>query len=250
MTSSTIVSWPDFKLIAHRGASAVAPENTLPALYAAHAMGALWVEFDVVLSQDGEPFIFHDERLERTTNGRGFVADTPASVLKSLDAGSWFSPAYKNTPIATLAEWLVCAAKLKMAINLEIKPLDHREVLLVDVIMEALAKYWPENLPPPLLSSFSINALSYVRSRFPDAKLGLLLEKWRSDWQHLADELACSTVNLASRAFNRARVRAIHESGRIALAYTINDIKQAQRLFAIGVDGVFSNHVDFLEEFI
>ncbi|NNM59789.1 MAG: glycerophosphoryl diester phosphodiesterase [Legionellales bacterium] len=239
--------WPELKLIAHRGASAARPENTLPALYAAHEMGAKWVEFDVVLSKDGQPFVFHDEHLERTTNGHGLVANTLAADLKKLDAGEWYSQEYKNTRIPTLSEWLISAAELGFAINLEIKPLDHRETLLVDVTLEELAICWSASLPSPLITCFSTDVLSYVRACSPNAKLGLLMHQWRDDWKLMANQLACTTVHLERHEINSERVREIHESNRFVLAYTVNDIKQAQDLLALGVDGVFSNHVEFLE---
>src|SRR5476651_1884741 len=98
--------WPVSKLIAHRGASAVAPENTLIALEKAHELGAAWIEADVRLTLDNEVIIFHDDTLNRCTNGRGLVRKTPYSVIAGLDAGSWFSPAYAGEKVSTLDQWL------------------------------------------------------------------------------------------------------------------------------------------------
>ena len=82
--------WPWPRVIAHRGGGQFAPENTLAALRKGHALGFRGVEFDVMLSADAVPVLIHDETLERTTSGRGNVADTAAAVLTTLDAGAWF----------------------------------------------------------------------------------------------------------------------------------------------------------------
>ena len=110
----------DFTIIAHRGASAYYPENTLPSFEGAIAMGADMVELDVQLTSDKEVVVFHDEKISRCTDGRGKIADHTLAKLKKLDAGSWFDKKFQNTRIPTLAEVLgVC--KNKIAVNIEIK---------------------------------------------------------------------------------------------------------------------------------
>jgi len=110
----------DFTIIAHRGASAYFPENTLPAFEAAMNMGADMVELDVQLTSDKEVVVFHDEKLSRCTDGGGRVSNWSLAGLKKLDAGSWFDKKFKNTRIPTLAEALdLC--KNKIAVNIEIK---------------------------------------------------------------------------------------------------------------------------------
>lgn len=233
-------------LIAHRGASAHAPENTLAAMQLAKKMGATWVEFDVALSKDGQAFIFHDELLTRTTNGRGVFAQTTAAQLSLLDAGTWFSEKYQFTNIPTLKELLLVLAELGLSMNLEIKPMDNRIELLVDIILTTLENDWPANLAPPLISSFSVDALRLVRARNKTIHVALLLDKWRKDWQVLADELSCCSIHLNRNLVTPARVAAIHSTRRAVVCYTVNDIKTANKLFAQGVDGVFSNYVDLL----
>ena len=110
------------RVIGHRGAAAAAPENTLVSLQKAKELGASWVEFDVKLTRDGVPILMHDERLERTTDGRGEVALTTLNDLQKLDAGGWFGPAFRGEPVPTLEAALALCAELGLGINVEIKP--------------------------------------------------------------------------------------------------------------------------------
>src|SRR5690348_4859908 len=104
--------------LAHRGASASAPENTLAAFKAAKEQGARWLEFDVMLAACGEAVIFHDETLERTTNGQGFLHDYPYHFLKTLDAGSWFGPRFAGERIPTFKETVDFIIEANLSANI------------------------------------------------------------------------------------------------------------------------------------
>src|SRR5919112_1912922 len=106
--------------VAHRGYSAVAPENTLPAFAAAGPAGATLVEFDVRTTADGVPVVIHDRTVDRTTNGTGAVWELTADEVRALDAGSWFSPAYAGVRVPLLTEVLDMLAGARLL--LEIKP--------------------------------------------------------------------------------------------------------------------------------
>ncbi len=118
--------WPVTQLIAHRGASAIAPENTLAALEKAHEMGMAWVEADVRLTLDNEVIVFHDEKLDRCTNGQGLVKKTSYEIIAKLDAGSWFSDHYAGEKVPRLEQWLTVAAKLGLGIILDLKAKEQR----------------------------------------------------------------------------------------------------------------------------
>ncbi|MGC1818128.1 MAG: glycerophosphodiester phosphodiesterase family protein, partial [Casimicrobiaceae bacterium] len=96
-------AWPYPKLVAHRGAGKLAPENTLAALRVGHAHGYRMAEFDVKLSADGVAFLLHDGTLDRTTNGKGRADALTWRELAQLDAGSWHSPVYAGETLPTLA---------------------------------------------------------------------------------------------------------------------------------------------------
>ena len=114
--------WPYPRIVAHRGAGKVAPENTLAALRLGHAHGHRMAEFDVKLSADGVAFLLHDATLERTTDGSGRADGRTWRELSQLDAGAWHSPAYAGEPLPTLAAVARFCRANGMAVNIEIKP--------------------------------------------------------------------------------------------------------------------------------
>ena len=128
-------------VIAHRGASGQAPENTLASLYKAHDIGVNYVEFDVTLSADKQPVIFHDATLERTTNGQGVINEKTWADLKPLDAGSWFSPDYAGEPIPNLSQYLEALAETGLYFNLEIKPSQGDGLMTAQVVCDELKKF-------------------------------------------------------------------------------------------------------------
>ena len=115
-------------VIGHRGAAAFAPENTLESIRTAAEIGAKWVELDVKLTKDSIPIIFHDDTLERTTSGYGPVAEASWNDIKELEAGMWFSEGFTNVSVPTLEDALEEILKLKLGVNLEIKPCPGHEV--------------------------------------------------------------------------------------------------------------------------
>ena len=110
------------RLIGHRGAAALAPENTLASIRAAAESGVSWVEVDAKLSRDRVPMLMHDATLERTTTAQGPVADLTAAELGRLDAGSRFAPRFAGEPVPSLMQCLSECRALGLGLDLEIKP--------------------------------------------------------------------------------------------------------------------------------
>ena len=106
MAAMTITAQSQIEIVVHRGANALAPENTIASTDSALKYGAKWIELDVRKSKDGVLFNLHDETLDRTTNGKGKLAEMKAKDVRKLDAGSWFSPKFANTPLPSIAEML------------------------------------------------------------------------------------------------------------------------------------------------
>ena len=232
----------DIQLIAHRGASAHAPENTLAAFETAEAMGARWIEFDVMLSADGEAFVFHDETLHRTTNGQGQVGLVSAEYVSSLNAGSWFSNDFNLEKVPTFRETLAWFAHREVQANIEIKPYPGRTQETTLAVLSHLHLYWPQGKTHPLVSSFDVEALRLCRCMVPELPLGLLLDDWRDDALQLAGELGCVSVNLSKRIVTLERVRLLKQQGYAVCVYTVNRRREALRYLGWGVNAVFSNY--------
>lgn len=228
-------------IIAHRGASALAPENTLAAFQKAYEIGAKWVEFDVMLAACGEAVVIHDETLDRTTNGRGNVCDYPYSYLQTLDAGSWFNPIFSGEKIPTLTEVIKLLHHLKLAANIEIKPVLGCEEDTVKKVLQVIESYWQKDMKPPLISSFSWTVLEYVRKYSHTHFLAYLMHEWQMDWKKSCDELNCISVHVNHNILNQMRINEIKATNRFVLSYTVDDLQMARQLFEWGVDALFSN---------
>ena len=234
------------KFIAHRGASLIAPENTLVSLREAKKQGASYVEFDVQLTGDGHPVVFHDSELDRTTNGRGKVSDVDYETIARLDAGSWFNEKFKNERVPTLADYLQCAADSRLGINVELKGTRDQARQLAKVVVESLDFYWSSDLPEPLISSASIFCLQAVKSISSDYWLGYIMDKWETHWIDIINPLHCISLHLAHELLTPERIHAIKAAKKLLLAYTVNDPLLANRLLQMGVDAIFSDSIYFI----
>jgi glycerophosphoryl diester phosphodiesterase len=235
------------QIIAHRGASAYAPENTLAAFKKARDLGSKWLEFDVVLSEDGTPFVFHDSSVKRTTNGKGKIAGLSCEYLKDLDAGSWFSKQFQGEVIPTLQQAIAFLARNKMQANIELKPTPGKEQETAVAVLSAINQYWPEDTHRPLVSSFNHQALGLVRTFDPDIPLGFLMDEWDDEGLKQAKEMDCVSIHTNFKSLNKARVKKAKNEGFKLLAYTVNNKKIANKLLRWGVDSVFSDYPDLLQ---
>jgi glycerophosphoryl diester phosphodiesterase len=183
----------------------------------------------------------HDDTLDRTTNGRGAVADMPWAEMKALDTGSWFSPAFAGTHITTLVELLLFARENNVQLNLELKPCPGRARATTMVALIEAHKIWPESAPSPLISSFDIESLKIAAQLQPGWPRGLLLDAWREDWQELATVTQASILNVNAEVLTPERQQMFRQSQTPFLAYTVNDPVRAKSLLQGGAQAVFSD---------
>ena len=237
------------KVIGHRGACAYAPENTLESLHTAAELNVAWVEFDVKLTRDEVPVIFHDETLERTTNGSGNMADIDYADLQHLECGSWFADSFTGIKIPTLEEAVEVCLQHNLGINLEIKPCPGREKETAEIALDQLSQIWDEN-DKILISSFQHICLEAARDMAPGWARGLLLggEELDPNWKELADYLDVKTVNIASNLAKREIIEDIIDEDLHPLVYTINDPLEARKFQSWGVASMFSDSPDVILE--
>jgi len=245
------------KVIGHRGAAAYAPENTLESIHTAADIGVEWVELDVKLTKDSVPIIFHDDTLDRTTNGSGLVADTDYEDIKQLEAGSWYAESFTGIKIPTLEETIEVLINLNLGLNLEIKPCPGREKETAEITLDVLSQYWDDH-ERLLISSFqhvSLEAAGHVAN---DWARGLLLAPEGGDdgneqtinpnWKDIADYLDVKTVNVGTRIATRDIIEEIIDLNYHPLVYTVNDPMEGRQFQSWGVDAMFSDEPDVILE--
>jgi len=232
------------RVIGHRGAAALAPENTLAGMRVAHRLGARWVEFDIRLSADGQCIVLHDDTIERTSDGRGAAAQMSLAALRRYDAGAWFDERFAGERIPSFLEVIELLSELGLGANVEIKPAAGHEAETARATVAVLRRSWPEHLPPPLLSSFSPLALEAARDAAPEIARGHLFGRVPANWHAEVERLGCVTVHCDEARLDRATARAIMAGGYPLLAYTVNRPERARELVGWGLSAVFTDCPD------
>ena len=230
------------KIWAHRGASAYAPENTMPAFRKAIELGADGIELDVHLSRDGEVMVCHDDTVERCTGQKGKVRRMTREQLKALDCCYTF-PEYRGTQMPTLREVYELIAPTRLTVNVELKPGG-----LLDRGLErkciALAEEFGMT-ERVIYSSFHFTCLHRLRRFDPDIPNALLYESWKS--------LLIRRLNHRARTalhpefvdmFRKEAVERIHRAGQKVNVWTVNEPEDVKRLAELGVDAIITNKPD------
>lgn len=231
------------EIIAHRGFSAEAPENTVAALQAGLDAGADAVEFDLHAARDGTPVLLHDDKLNRTTDGRGKVVDRTASELARLDAGSWFGPAFEGEPLPTLADALAAVGHRAGRIYAELKGATRTDDVerVARVVEEAgLAE-------KTVFISMDWTALDRLRRTVSDALIGYIVDKRsraRGAIERAADDRR-ALLDFDARILLSAPTWADKAVARgIPLAtWTVDSAQDATELLSMGVPRITTNRV-------
>jgi glycerophosphoryl diester phosphodiesterase len=233
--------WPRPLILAHRGASAYAPENTLAAFELALEQGAHGVELDAKLSADGEVVVIHDESVERTTNGHGRVSQVELSALRELDAGSFFSDRFKGEKIPTLVEVFETLGKHAI-INVELTNYKTPRDGLADRVCELVQRFGLQE--SVLFSSFLPSNLKRTRNLLPDTPRGLLaLGGWIGWWArsfgfNFGDYQA---LHPGLRDVTPQQIARVHRLKRHIYVWTVNVAEDMRRFIGWGVDGIITD---------
>jgi glycerophosphoryl diester phosphodiesterase len=234
--------------IAHRGASTVAPANTLAAFEKAVELGADGIEFDVHLSADGVPVVVHDATVDATTDGSGQVAEMTLAQLKQLDAGSWFDPAFVGERIPTLEEVLETMGS-RLLLNVELKSISLRDEGLERATVAQIKRHGLDERV--LFSSFNPFSLRRLKKIAPHIPVGLLyapnlMLPLRRAWlaplaPHEARHPEHTMVDAPYIAWARRR-------GYRVNVWTVDDPSEMRHLITLGVDGIITNVPDVLRD--
>jgi glycerophosphoryl diester phosphodiesterase len=244
--SKFVVRWsmynqlPSPAIIAHRGASAHAPENTLAAFQLALRQQADGIEMDTQLTSDGQVVVFHDQTVNRTTEGSGRVREKSLAELRELDAGSHFDIAFRGEPIPTLEEVFELLGT-QIFINIELSNYGALFNSLPEKVASLVRRYGMG--PRILFSSFNPIALRRIQRLVPGAPLGLLayqgkkgalargfLGKALVPYQSLHSALPDVSPEMVKRA---------HKENRRLFVFNVHQSAEMRRLFRMEVDGIF-----------
>lgn len=249
---SSLPPWPYPRWVAHRGAGKLAPENTLAAFRVGASHGYRMFECDVKLSSDGVPFLLHDSTLQRTTNAKAqwgaalsaVAGDYPWSALSQLDAGGWHSRSFAGEPIPTFSAIAHYCIANGYFLNIEIKPTPGTERRTGEVVAEHAAVLWKKAAVQPLLTSFNPEALEGAQAAEPQLPRGLLLDTLWKGWLETAQTLECRAIVCNHSLWDPSTVTQAKSAGFRTLSYTVNDEWAAERLIALGTDGIITDRVD------
>ena len=236
--------WPYPRMIAHRGAGKLAPENTLAAMRLGHSFGYNMFEFDVKLTQDHIPVLLHDTNLDRTTNAAGRAGDYRLSELAQLDAGSWHSLRYAGEPIPTLQNIANYLVNNGLTCNVEIKPSPGDETITGTIVAQLTQQYWQAASSKPVLSSFSFDSLEAARAACPALPRGFLTNELPDNWLQLLTDLDCTSLHLSQRCVTQELVTDVKKAGFRVAVWTVNTAAATQELLQWGVDSVITDCVD------
>jgi glycerophosphoryl diester phosphodiesterase len=229
---------------AHRGFSKVAPENTMAAFNLAARAGADGVELDVQMTRDGVLVVIHDERLERTTDGGGWVKDYTWVEVKSLDAGSWFSPAYRGERVPSLREVLEWIRDTDMVVNIELKNSVVRYRGMEEKGVEEVERLGLERRV--VFSSFNHESLRQLHLYRPQLELAALYDKPLFEPWNYALHLGVTGLHPHHSLVTEKMVTSCRAYGIRVRTYTVDHSNLMRRFLAVGVDAVITNLPDRL----
>jgi glycerophosphoryl diester phosphodiesterase len=235
-------------IIAHRGISAKAPENTLASFnLAATVPGIDMVELDVRLTRDEEVIVLHDRTLQRTTTGNGIAGKYTLSELRSYDAGSWFDPSFRDERIPTLREILQAVGQSRW-VDIEIKSdpfhRDRRGLLerrVVEIVEQCEMK------DRVFYSSFDHQLVANLKRMVPEAVTGVLynlLHDFGRSPSKLARRADASIFICGKGELQSSMIEDARRNGIAVYVYTLNSVKDAQKMIQLGVDGIISDNAD------
>ncbi|MBT8040092.1 MAG: glycerophosphoryl diester phosphodiesterase membrane domain-containing protein [Gammaproteobacteria bacterium] len=221
------------EVMAHRGASAAAPENTLAAISGAIESGAQWVEIDVQEAADGDIVVIHDSDLKKVGGVPMVVADSTVRELKWVDVGSWFDLSFNQERIPTLREVLdLC--KDRIGVNIELKYYGSETRLEQSVAEIVDAAGMTDQV---MAMSLSLPGARKMKSLRPDWKVGLLSSVSLGD----LGKLDVDFLALNARVATRPLVRRLHAQGKQVFAWTVNDAVGISAMAGRGVDAIITD---------
>lgn len=230
-------AWPYPRIVAHRGGGTLYPENTLGALRMGAALGFKGVEFDVMLAGDGTPVLIHDETVDRTTDGKGAVPGMSFAQLSAFRIS-------ESERIPKYEDAVRLCRDLGLWANVEIKPAKGHERATGEAVAKMTAELWRGAPLPPVLSSFSVEALEAAKAAAPDLPRGYLVVRIPENWRETMARLGCVALHCNRKALSTDLAHEIRAAGYAILCWTVNDRRQARKLLQRGASCIVTDRLD------
>lgn len=234
-------------MIAHRGASIDAPENTLEAYALAADAGFGWIEVDTQLTQDGQPVMMHDFTVDRSTNGTGYVCELTLDQMRALDAAP-HHPAYRGATVPTLAQTIELCLARDLGLVLELKPIWGADIETALAVADLLNRMWPRDNGKLVVTSFASLVLLTMRQAAPWVPLGFATEIVPANPKACMEMLGVSTFHLNYGFALRQGIDRLLAAGAQVAVATVNDADIARQLLAMGAQGVMTDSIDLLRQ--
>jgi glycerophosphoryl diester phosphodiesterase len=230
-------------VIAHRGASGHAPENTMAAFERAVELGVVFIETDLHLTRDARFVAIHDESLERTTNGRGKVSDFTLAELRRLDTGLWYDRQYMGQRILTLEDILEFGRKRDVVFYLEVKY--EAAWGMHHALVGALQK--EQDAARTIVISFDASTIESVRKLDASIMTGLLIDEGsQTDAVRKALDVGARQLCPHARLVTHEFVEQTHRADLLLATWTVDDPEEMRRVISVGADGVMTDFPDRL----
>ncbi|MGF7048285.1 glycerophosphoryl diester phosphodiesterase [Paenibacillus sp. DS2015] len=233
---------------AHRGASAVCPENTMASFIKSLDLGATGIETDVQMTKDGQLVLIHDEAINRTTHGQGWVKDMTLEEISAQDAGSWFGDSFKGERIPTLAELLELLRERDTILNIELKNGIFMYPGMEDKVVNLVREFGMAERV--VFSSFNHYSLVYCKSIAPEIRTGILyMEGLYRPWDYAAS-VGADALHAIHFAVLPEFVAEAAEHGKDYHPFTVNDPDRMKALIEAGVSGIITDYPDQLAKLL
>ncbi|SES01622.1 glycerophosphodiester phosphodiesterase [Psychrobacillus sp. OK032] len=228
------------KIYAHRGCSGTFPENTIAAFKAAARLPIHGVEFDVHMTKDGELVVIHDESINRTSNGSGFIKDMTLKEIQNYDFGIWFSNNFKGEKVPTLREVLYVFKDTHHHINIELKSDVFPYVGMEQKVLEMLKQYRLEDRV--VISSFNHEMIQNVKKQAPHIETAILFMEVMVAPHEYAQIVGADALHAFFPTALRKMGKEVIASGKQLRVFTVNEETYADMLHAVGVHAIFTDY--------
>jgi len=233
-------------MVAHRGFSGGAPENTMAAFKKAMDLAVDMIELDVHLSSDGQIVVIHDDSLNRTTNGKGKISHYTLNELKQLDAGSWFGSQFSGEWIPTLKEVLELT-RGQILLNIELKGGDLGQYSMMDLADRSLQEVEKAGmLNRVLFASVDLSAIERIREKNPRVPVALIYSKSWSFPQEATGGRPIPVLSCRGTVLTQTNISKARQQGVMVFVWTLNTEEHMEHFLNMGVDGIITDHPERL----